>query len=375
MINSLGASGGAEHGLVREITNFSSDVGHLVVRLFAKDQLDVALSAADIPVVWLGLDSSRAGWNWPLAARRLLAVIEGFDPDVIHSSLFAANLVAQMAGRRASLPVLSTFTLSGDETLLRNFQPGAASIRGSVLRRIAAMAARSDLVNFRSLTWDALHTNCRLLGIDPSRACVIPRGVPGDLRPVKTKEREELGVPDNVPLLVNVGRQTAQKGHLALLEAFDEVRRSRKAHLVIIGREGEMTPEVNRAIEQSNLGSCVTLTGYTPDVFHYLDHASLFVFSSFMEGLGTSVLEALSFGLPVVAFDIPPVREATDGGRLARLIRPGDITGLAKEIIMVLDERPEKDQRTVEWVSDNYRIETVSARVEALLRKLAAQHG
>ena len=114
VINSLGASGGAEHGLVREIGLLSDGFEHRVVRLFEKDQLGADLEALGIGVEPLGLNSSRAGWNWPLATERLVRVIRDFVPDVIHSSLFSANLVAQFAGKRASVPVLSTFTLSGD---------------------------------------------------------------------------------------------------------------------------------------------------------------------------------------------------------------------------------------------------------------------
>ena len=115
----------------------------------------------------------------------------------------------------------------------------------------------------------------------------------------------------------------AQKGQLALLEAFRVIRHSVPSYLVMLGRQGDMSEVLRQQIDEMGLSESVSIVGYTPDVAHYLEHASVFVFPSFMEGLGTSVIEAMSFDIQVVAFDIPPVREITDDGRLARLVPVG----------------------------------------------------
>lgn len=370
MINSLGGSGGAEHGLVREATRLSGDTEQKVVRLFEKDHLEAGLGAAGIEVEALGLSGSRAGWNWPLAVWRLRRVIETFRPDVLHSSLFTANLVAQLAGRVTGVPVLSTFTLSGDPGLLKRYQPGAYSWRGTLLRWMAAMAARRDKVHFRALTQDALETNCQLLGVDPSRATVIPRGIDPDLFPPRPKSREELGLPNKGQLLVNVGRQTAQKGHLSLLEAFTSVRREVDAHLAIVGREGDATEQLRSAVVAHGLEHDVTLVGYTPEAYHYMANADAFVFSSFMEGLGTAVLEAMAMGIPVVAYDIPPVREITDDGRYARLVDLGDPAALAAVVLETLS-RDEEPVDTKAFITERYAIQGVAEQVEALLEAVA----
>lgn len=365
VINSLGGSGGAEHGLVREITRFSDDVEQQVVRLYEKDHLDEELSSAGVDVVALGLKGGRAGWNWPVAVARLIGVIDSYRPDVIHSSLFTANLVAQFSGRRSGVPVVSTFTLSGDPGLLKRYQPGAHSWRGSMLRWVASRAARHPSVYFRALTRDALDTNCGLLGVDPSRATVIPRGIEPELFPPDPKTREQLGLPVHGRLLVNVGRQTAQKGHLSLLQAFDIVRSEVDAHLAIIGREGEMTDQLRSTITDMGLDEHVTLAGYTPEVHHHMANADVFVFSSFMEGLGTAVLEAMAMGLPVVAYDIPPVREITDEGRVADLVDVGDAESFARAVLDVLAGDTGEDAS--EWVRQKFTIEEVARQVEALL--------
>ncbi len=376
VIDSLSASGGAEHGMVREVVRFGSEIDQTVVRLFSADALDGFLARHGIPVVALGQDSSRAGWNWPLAARRLDDVVETLQPDVIHSSLFSSNVVAQIAGRRTKTPVLSTFTLSGDPRLLKAYQPGADSWRASVLRKIAGHTARSDGVWFRALTRDAQETNCDLLGVDQARSRVIPRGIPDDLEPGSLKSRSDLGLPEDLPLLINVGRQTAQKGHVALVETFAVVRRRLRCHLVILGREGDATSQLQEAIAVNDLEDHVTVISYTPDVAHYVAHASVFVFSSYMEGLGTAVIEALALGTRVVAFDIPPVREATGDGTFARLVPVGDTDSLARETVASIEAADEGMLLEAgNWARDTYSMDRVARDVQTLLFRVAAGHG
>lgn len=373
VINSLAGSGGAEHGLVREVTRFAGDIDQTVVRLFTEAHLDYELEDSGIKVIGLGLSSDHAGWKLPVAVTRLASLLRREQPDVIHSSLFTANIVAQIAGRLRGTPVLSTFTLSGSEDLLTRYQPGASSKRAAIMRRVASQAARDSRVWFRALTQDALTTNCDLLGLDPARATVIPRGVPSDLKPSPLATREELGLPGTGVLLVNVGRQTAQKGHLSLLQAFAQVREELDAHLVIVGREGEATPEIRSALDSSGLSEHVTLTGYTPEVHHYVANASVFVFSSFMEGLGTSVLEALAIGRPVIAYDIPPVREISGDGELVTLVRVGDSPALARSVIEAIRSGDSEADLRGRLVMERFSVDVIAKRLEVLLKEVASR--
>lgn len=373
VIDSLGGSGGAEHGLVREIARFDRFTEQLVVRLFAKDQLSERLAKAGIPVQALGFDSASAGWLWPIAVMRLRSVLRRFAPDVVHSSLFTSNLVAQLAARSLAIPVLSTFTLSGDEALLRAHQPGAASVKAAVLRRVAAHAARSPLVYFRALTTDARSTNCQLLGISPDRVTVIPRGVPEAISEPPAQSRAEIGLPEDRAVILNIGRQTSQKGHVHLVRAFARLRQGKPCHLVIVGREGDATTALHAEIAQHGLGDDVSLVGYSPHVRDYLGHADVFVFSSLMEGLGTAVLEAMAAGVPVVAFDIPPVREITGEGEFAMLVPVGDEAVLADAMSSALSgDYQAIVPKARAHVSANYSLASIAARLETRLMEVAA---
>jgi glycosyltransferase involved in cell wall biosynthesis len=373
VIDSLAGSGGAEHGLVREITRFSPRIEQRVVRLYERDELEPLLADAAIDVTALGLAAATGSRTFPKAAMRLRPIVGSYRPDVIHTSLFLSNIVGQLAAWSAGVPVLSTFVLSGDLALLKATQPGGASLKAATIRRIAATSARMSHARFRALSNDARITNCRLLGVPPELVEVIPRGVP---EPVGTLvPRAELGLPEDAPLIVNVARVAAQKGQVHLLRSFAALRSQRPdAHLVIVGRAGDAQRSVEDEISRFGLTGHVTMLGYTPYARHVVSHASVFAFTSLMEGLGTAVIEALVAKVPVVAFDIPPVRDVTDEGRGARLVEVGDEVGFTAALLAGLEgELASVADHGAHFATTNGNLDDISARLERLLISVASR--
>ena len=371
VINSLNGSGGAEQGLVREIVHFDDQVDNLVLRLFDPDDLLGELEASQrIRVKPLGMRAASSAWNWPEAARRVGREVRRFRPDVIHTSLFVGNLVGQLAAARANLPVMSTFTLTGDRQLHRQLQPGAGTIRAATLRRIAANVGRRENTWYRALSNDAADTNCELMGIDRSRVTVIPRGVPLSRH---SPDKARFGIPDDARLLVNVGRLAAQKGQGHLLHSFRRIKdRIPAAHLAIAGKEGDAAGTVARVIAELGLRDSVHLLGYRRDLPILLESADVFLSSSLAEGLGTAILEAMAVDLPVVAFDVPAIREMTDSGKYATLVPIGDVEGLAAAAMGILNRGTRAS--TSSWVAGHFGLPLVASQVQqALFRVVQAQ--
>jgi glycosyltransferase involved in cell wall biosynthesis len=368
VVISLSGSGGAEQGLVREITHFDGSTEHLVLRLFEPDDLEPSLVSIGVRVEALGLASRSSSWTWPDAARRVRRYIRSFQPDIVQSTLFVGNLVGQLAAAGTSVPVLSTLTLTGDERLHKELQPGAGTWKAATLRRVAAFAGRRRHVWYRALTNDAARTNCGLMGLDRSRIFVIPRGVRVER---VLPDRMRFGIPEGVPLVVNVARLAAQKGQQYLVRSFRRIKdQLPHAHLVIAGREGDAAVSVRAEISALGLEDSIHLLGYTADVPVLLASADLFLFSSLAEGLGTAVLEALAIDLPVVAFDIPPIREVTDQGRYARLTPVKDADRMAKASVEILNGR--RGPRSSAWVRDQYAIEHIAHKVQNTLERVVA---
>jgi glycosyltransferase involved in cell wall biosynthesis len=291
----------------------------------------------------------------------------------VHTSLFTANMAGQAAARLTRVPVLSTFTQSGDVGLVRSYQPGAASRKASALRAVANRIARSQLVRFRALTTNAAVTNLSELRVPANRVRIIPRGVETAPPMPDPETRRRLGLPAQSRLVVNVGRQAAQKGQRFLLEAFELLAtHEADAHLIVLGREGDASAELLTQLAASTARDRVHFLGFRRDARSILGAADLFLFSSLMEGLGTAVLEAMAARVPVVAFDIPPVREITDSGRVAHLVPVGDAGALGTVALAVLrGEEPDRVGIAHEWVEANYDIDHIAASLRSYLETVA----
>jgi glycosyltransferase involved in cell wall biosynthesis len=331
VVDSLAASGGAEQRLVEEVEAIADRFEQRVVRLYARDDLQPRLERAGIPVITLGMTGRHAGRTWPVAVLRLRRALRDWRPDVVHTTLFSANLTGQLAARTLGIPVVSSFNRTGDITLQRTLQPGVAGWRGRSMHAIAGRAARWGDVHFRAVSAYARASNCELFDVPPERVTVVPRGISVGGAPAGA-DRAAFGLADGAPLFVNVARLVPEKAQHLLVDAFAEVRAALPdAELAIAGAPGSAEPTVRAAIARHGLEGAVHLLGWRDDVRSLVAVADVFVFSSLSEGSPSAVLEAMAIGTPVVAFAIAPVIELTGGH--ARLVPTGASDLLAREML------------------------------------------
>ena len=139
------------------------------------------------------------------------------------------------------------------------------------------------------------------------------------------------------PVILGIGRLTAQKDFPTLMQAFAEVRERTGARLLILG-EGELRDELASLAQSLRLGpDDFDMPGFSKNPYAYLARAALFVLSSAWEGLPGVLIEALACGTPVVSTDCPSgPREILEGGRWGRLVPVRDARALAQAILEVL---------------------------------------
>lgn len=390
MIDSLAGSGGAENRLVDEVIALADRFDQTVVRIFEADFLEAQLIRAGVPVLALGFTAGSAGWTWPLAANHLARVLADAQPDVVHTSLFAGNLIGQIAGTRLGVPVVSTFNRSGESDVLRTLVPGIAGWKARTLQAVARRVARRGDVHYRAVGTYVRDTNCAAMRLPADAATVIergvsvagvPGGVPGGVGsdvPVGNPttptagaaDRRTLGIAPGAPLFVNTARVVPEKAQHLLVDAFALVRAELPgAHLVIAGAPGAATARVREAIERTGTGDAVALLGFRSDARELVAGADVFVFSSMSEGSPGAVVEALVLGTPVAAFGIPPVAELTDGDRHAWLAAPGDPHALAAAMLAAwrAPDRLQRGAATQAWARDRYSLAVVARRLGDLL--------
>lgn len=114
---------------------------------------------------------------------------------------------------------------------------------------------------------------------------------------IRTEVRKELEIDDDIFVLGNVGRMSAQKNQLFLLEIFNEFHILQpKSKLLIVG-DGELRTDIENKITRLGLNENVILTGAREDIYRLLNAMDCFVMPSYFEGLAISAVEAQANGL------------------------------------------------------------------------------
>ena len=194
---------------------------------------------------------------------RLRRELRRWRPDVVHTTLFSANLVGQLAAGPLRIPVVSSFNRTGDIALQRALQPGVAGWKGRIDagHRPAGRAVRRRPLPGR----ERVRPRQQLRAV--RRAARAGHGrATGDLasaahRPARTDRRS--GSTDGVPLFVNVARLVPEKAQHLLVDAFAEVRAALPdAELAIAGAPGSAEPAVRAAIARHDLDGAVHLLGW-----------------------------------------------------------------------------------------------------------------
>lgn len=134
--------------------------------------------------------------------------------------------------------------------------------------------------------------------------------------------------------MVCVGRLCEQKGQLLLIEAMKALKdKGRSFHLVLAG-DGEMRAEVESLIQQYNLESNVTITGWisSDQVRDYILSSQMLVLPSFAEGLPVVIMESMSLKRPVISTFVAGIPELVKSGENGWLCAAGDVAGLVNVI-------------------------------------------
>lgn len=142
----------------------------------------------------------------------------------------------------------------------------------------------------------------------------------------------------NVPRgkrIMTVGSLKKQKNHALLLQSL-ALLRDPEARLMILG-QGELESRLRALAADLGIAGQVIWAGFHADPAPFYATADLFALSSDYEGFGNVIVEALSFGLPVVSTDCPAgPAEILDGDRYGRLTPVGDAAALATAMQVAL---------------------------------------
>lgn len=138
--------------------------------------------------------------------------------------------------------------------------------------------------------------------------------------------------------VLTVANLNPGKGHREYLQVIREVIKAvPAARFFFVGRD-DMQGEIPRAVEKAGLADFVRCEGFQADVSFWFRRARVFVLPSFNEGCPTAILEAMSFGVPCVAFAVDGIPELIESGHQGMLLQCGDYEAMAAAIIQLLTD-------------------------------------
>nr|WP_245680331.1 glycosyltransferase [Alteromonas confluentis] len=207
-------------------------------------------------------------------------------------------------------------------------------------------------------------------------SCVRRKDVTSASNPVITVETRNaaMALPSHPWLLnkegkkviVSVGRLSHQKGYDMLLPALKQAADNSDVRLVIFG-EGELRDDLANQAKLLNIADRVDMPGYTENPIAEVQAADLFVLSSRFEGSPNGLVEAMSVGTPVVAFDCPHgPREILDGGKVAPLVEYKNINALASAIESELNSSVDKATKRQQIIQSVSRFSSENSAAEYL---------
>lgn len=166
--------------------------------------------------------------------------------------------------------------------------------------------------------------------VDATRVAVIYNGidsVPAHPLPISQRPKE----------VVTVANLNPRKGHIPFLAVIRQVlERVPGVRFVFVGRD-DMAGQVQDTLRAQQLDASISCTGFQADPSHWLERARVFVLPSLWgEGCPTSILEAFSHAVPVVAYAIDGIPELVENGVSGHVIPPGQTGQMVDCVVKLL---------------------------------------
>ncbi|MGH7550881.1 MAG: glycosyltransferase family 4 protein [Gemmatimonadota bacterium] len=271
-----------------------------------------------LPHPYRGEVDPRAAWN----LRRLIA---RHHPEVVHAHDTHSLTPAALAAR-----------LSRSRPLVVGHRRVDFHIRPNRMSRWKYAQGADHMIAVSARVKQVLIED----GVPAGRITVIHSGIKLDTPPPPDGPdlRDRVGADPGAPVVLTIASTEAYKDHPTLIDAAALLfQKHPDARWVVLGTGG-LFDETVAAVEERGLADRLRYLGFVEGARGWLPQADVFVLTSKTEGLGTSVLDAMAAGVPVVATAAGGIPEMIEDGRTGLLAPPGNAGALATAIGRVLDD-------------------------------------
>ena len=311
----------------------------------------------------------RRGVPDPLALVRLARLVRAWQPDVVHSHMVHANLMARALRLTTPVPALVS-------TIHNIYEGGRLRMAGYRLTNslvdhmtIVSEAAAERFIRDRIVPKELLTVVPN--GVDTERFRTLPPGTRESLR-------RALGLNREFAWLA-VGRFEVAKDYPNMLRGFAAVHeRHPDAVLLLVGR-GSLQGETEALVRELGLEGVVRFLGVRDDVAEVMSAGDGYVMSSAWEGMPMVLLEAAAGGLPIVATRAGGNHEVVRDEESGFLVPPRDAAALTQAMLRLM-ALPEEGRRAMgergrEHIRANYGVGRVAERWEGLYLEVLGRKG
>jgi glycosyltransferase involved in cell wall biosynthesis len=256
----------------------------------------------------------------PFASRRIVQTCKYTKPDLIHIHDSHAHTYAYHAYKYMGLAlpsVVSRRVTFAVKTL--------AKYRHPMVRRVFcdSQAVADQLLS---------------QGIAAEKLAVLHSGVEVDRTTKNIDIYKQLDVADNTTVLTCVAALAPFKGHETLVKGFAKAVRliDQPLHLALVGGDAGRRADIDRLIKELDMTDNITILGHQADPWSWLAASDIAIFASEKEGLGTSVIDAMAIGTPVISTAIDGLATTVINQQTALAIPPRDPDALATAITHLL---------------------------------------
>lgn len=288
--------------------------------------------------------------------------------SIIHTHwILPHGIVGVIVGTLLSIPHICS--VHGTDVTIPKSYPVLAKVIRIIANRCTIITANSGY------TSNILSSYCK----DLPQPIIIPMGVDHEQRSKKNKI-VRIKEADDKKIVLYVGRLIKWKGVHVLVQAMNQVKKSSpNAMLVIIG-DGDYKSDLMELVSQLNFKLEIVFTGKVSnlELTTWYQKASLFVLPSIIvdgqtEGLGVVLLEAMSFGVPVIGSNIGGIPDIIEDGENGVLVTPDKPDVLAKAIVDLLNDSElckKLSLAGLNTVSQKFKWETIGRKFESIYDQL-----
>lgn len=293
----------------------------------------------------------------PFAQRKLVNQINDIAPDAVIITTSQDVKAAGFAAKKANVHKI---------VYLRGL---AAAVKNSFVNRTLFTRTLTHIIaNSNATKQKMLEHMHDVHGLLPVQ--VVYHGIHLNT-PISTKRNTFIAQHAKGIILGNAGRLTAQKGQMDLIHVAHALKNANIDFSLFIAGEGEDRKQLENAIVERGLQQHVFIMGFVEDMESFMQSIDIFLLSSYWEGFGFVLAEAMAHSLPIVAYDISSNTELIVHDYTGILVPPGDIVTFTNAVQLLAEN---DDLRIKMGANGLQRVQT-NFEFNAQLKQLLQQIG